>query len=194
MRVFATGGSGVLGRAALPRLRAGGHDVISPEWTELDLFDPKAVAGAVDGAEAVFHLATRIGDWRENDRLRTDASRILVGCALDAGTEIYVFPSITFVSPDRPITRSALDGEREAQRFAAAGLTGVVLRFGLLDGPGTGYERPDSRYGATLHVDDAGEALALALEVPSGVYNVCRDGESISNDAFKRASGWRPTL
>jgi hypothetical protein len=49
------------------------------------------------------------------------------------------------------------------------------------------------RYGATLHVDDAGEALARALEVPSGVYSVCRDGENVSNEAFKGVSGWRPT-
>jgi nucleoside-diphosphate-sugar epimerase len=62
----------------------------------------------------------------------------------------------------------------------------------LLDGPGTGYPLPDQRHGATLHVDDAGAVLALALGVPSGVYNVCRDGESVSNDRFRRLSGWRP--
>jgi nucleoside-diphosphate-sugar epimerase len=192
MRVFATGGSGLLGRAVLPRLWARGHEVVAPASTEVDLLDPDAVARSVDGAEVVLHLATRIGTWDENDRLRTDASRILVDCALDGGVDIYVFPSITFASPDRPFTRSALDGEREAQRFAARGRTGVVLRLGLLDGPGTQYEAPDSRYGATLHVDDAGEALARTLEVPSGVYSVCRDGESVSNEEFKRVSGWRP--
>jgi nucleoside-diphosphate-sugar epimerase len=62
----------------------------------------------------------------------------------------------------------------------------------LLDGPGTENEQPDPKYGATLHVDDAGEALALAFEVPSGVYDVCRDGERVSNEEFKRVSGWRP--
>jgi nucleoside-diphosphate-sugar epimerase len=193
MRVFATGGTGVLGRATLPRLWARGHEVVAPASSEVDLFDPGAVASAVDGAGAVFHLATSVGTWVENDRLRTDASRILVDCALDSGVEIYVFPSITFASPDRPFTRSVLDGEREAHRFAATGRTGVVLRFGLLDGPGTKYAGPDLRYGATLHVDDAGEALARALEVPSGVYSVCRDGENVSNEAFKGVSGWRPT-
>jgi nucleoside-diphosphate-sugar epimerase len=193
MRVFATGGTGVLGRSTLPRLWARGHEVVAPPSSEVDLFDLAAVARGLAGAGAVLHLATRIGAWEENDRLRTDASRILVDCALDGGVEIYVFPSITFASPDRPFTRSVLDGEREAQRFAATGRTGVVLRFGLLDGPGTKYQRPDARYGATLHVDDAGEALARALEVPSGVYSVCRDGENVSNEAFKDVSGWRPT-
>jgi len=31
-----------------------------------------------------------------------------------------------------------------------------------------------------------------ALAVPSGIYNVCRDGEHVSNERFKRVSGWRP--
>jgi 2-alkyl-3-oxoalkanoate reductase len=199
MMVLATGGAGVLGRAALSRLRAAGHDVVAPTIGELDLFDSAAVGRALEGAGAVYHLATHIPPddargpeaWRENDRLRTDASRVLVDCALEADVEIYVFPSVTFASPERAITKSALDGEREAQRFAAADRTGVVLRFGLLDGPGTAYEQPDARYGATLHVEDAGEALALALNVPSGTYDVCRDGESVSNEEFKRVSGWR---
>jgi nucleoside-diphosphate-sugar epimerase len=88
--------------------------------------------------------------------------------------------------------RSALAAEEETARFAAAGRRGVVLRLGLLDGPGTGNELPDLRYGSTLHVADAGRALVAALALPSGMFNVCRDGEHVSNERFKRASGWRP--
>jgi nucleoside-diphosphate-sugar epimerase len=47
-------------------------------------------------------------------------------------------------------------------------------------------------YGATLNVTDAARALLAALTVPSGVYNVCRDGERISNQRFSDAAGWRP--
>jgi 2-alkyl-3-oxoalkanoate reductase len=189
MRVFATGGSGVLGRAAIPRLEARGHDVVAPASSDLDLFDPDAVGRAVAGADAVAHLATRIGAWDENDRLRTEATRILVDAAVEAGAEAFVFPSIAFASPERVYTRSALDAERETRRFAASGGRGVALRLGLLDGPGTGNPQPDGRYGATLHVQDAGEALTLALEVPSGVYDVCRE----SHELFELVSGWRPT-
>jgi hypothetical protein len=32
----------------------------------------------------------------------------------------------------------------------------------------------------------------VALSVPSGIYNVCRDGERISNERFKRSADWRP--
>ena len=202
MRVFVTGGTGVLGRAAIPRLLEEGHEVRAPGRVELDLFDPVAVAGAVRAADAVLHLATRIpqlarrgepGAWDENDRLRAEASRLLVDAALDAGSELYVQASVTFV--ERPGARpqwSALVAERETARFAAAGRRGVVLRFGLLDGPGTDYPEPNPALGATVHVDDAGRALAAALSVASGIYAVCRDGESVSNAEFKEASGWSP--
>lgn len=214
MRFLVTGGSGVLGRAALPLLREQGHDVAAPTHAELDLFDPDAVARAITGADAVLHLATRIpppqlhGDaaaWQENDRLRTEASRLLVDAALAGETQAYVQPTIAFVyAPAGPVDesspvgevgrhlRSALDAERETARFAAAGRRGVVLRLGLLDGDGTGNDAPNAIYGTTLHTADAARALALALELESGVYNVGRDGERVSNARFKAATGWRP--
>jgi len=215
MRLLITGGTGVLGRAFRPLADASGHQVHAPGRAELDLFDPAAVAAAVHGIDAVLHLATRIrpldkvdqfGEWRENDRLRAEASAVLVEAALAAEVKTYVFPSITFVYPagqpvseetavreDVPvIMRSALAAEQQAARFAAAGRRGVVLRLGLLDGPGTGHDHPNPSLGATLHVEDAGCALFAALDVPSGIYNVCRDHERVSNRRFTEAAGWHP--
>ena len=214
MRVLVIGGTGVLGRATTPRLRARGHEVQAPTRTELNLLDTAAGRRAVDGADAVIHLATRIpprdraGErdaWRDNDRLRAEASRILVDAALATTTEVYVQPTVAFVYPDgesvdedTPLgdipaaLRSAIAAEEQAARFAEAGRRGVVLRLGLLDGPGTANEQPDPRFGATIHVSDAAHAVACALRVPSGIYNVCRDGERVKNDRFRQASGWRP--
>ena len=90
------------------------------------------------------------------------------------------------------VMRSALAAERQATRFAAAGRHGVVLRLGLLDGPGTGHDQPNAALGASLHTVDAGRALLAALTVPSGIYNVCRDGEPVSHRRFTEATGWRP--
>jgi nucleoside-diphosphate-sugar epimerase len=214
VRVFVTGGNGVLGRALLPLLAAEGHEVRAPAHQELDLFDAPSVTEAVAGAEAIYHLATRIpprermGEpkaWAENDRLRTEVARVLVDAALAAGTEVFVQPSITFVYPRdgevdeetpigevRPQHESSLAAEREAARFADAGRRGVVLRFGSLDGPGTDYQSPDPRADASVHVEDAGRALLAALNLPSGVYNVVRDGQRVSNARFRRAAGWEP--
>jgi nucleoside-diphosphate-sugar epimerase len=213
MRILVTGGGGVLGRAAIPLLHGEGHDVFAPARADLDLFAADAVTAAVKGSDAVLHLATRIPPqnpsehpeaWRDNDRLRTEALRLLVEAALRSDVGILVQPTVTFVYPDGTVDEdtpigavaahleSALVAERETLRFAAAGRTGVVLRLGLLDGPGTRCEERNDIYGATLHVDDAGAALVAALEVPTGIYNVCRDGERVSNARFKQASGWRP--
>ena len=214
MRLLVTGGTGVLGRALRPLAEAEGYEFAMPAHEELDLFDPSAVAAAVRDVDGVLHLATRIRTldqiadleaWRENDRLRADASRILVDAAIAAGASVYVQPTVTFVyAPDAPasedtpigevlpILRSALVAEQETARFAQAGGRGVVLRFGLLDGPGTWFDEPNGDFGATLHVGDAGRALISALSLPSGTYNVCRDGERVSAKRFTEAAGWRP--
>jgi nucleoside-diphosphate-sugar epimerase len=216
MRLLVTGGTGVLGRALQPLAEADGHEVTMPGREELDLFDPAAVTDAVQDVDGVLHLATRIRSldqvsdpeaWRENDRLRADASRILVDAAIASGAAVYVQPTVTFVyQPDGPtsedtpidevlpILRSALAAEQQAERFARAGGRGVVLRLGLLDGPGTWFDEPNGDFGATLHVDDAGRALLCALSLPSGIYNVCRDGESVSTERFTQAAGWHPQL
>jgi nucleoside-diphosphate-sugar epimerase len=215
MRLLVTGGTGVLGRALGPLARAAGHELLAPTRDELDLFDPVAVAYATNGVDAMIHLATRIQPleqlgnpeaWRDNDRLRAEASRILVDAGLAADVAAYVQPTVTFVYPgdgpaceDTPITdvpailRSALTAEREAGRFAQSGRRGIVLRLGLLDGPRTGHELPVRSLGATLHVSDAARALLAALTLPTGIYNVCRDGERISNSRFTHAAGWHPT-
>jgi nucleoside-diphosphate-sugar epimerase len=204
MRLLVTGGAGVLGRTQRPRAEAAGHTITAPGREELDLFDPLAVTAAVRGHDAVLQLATRIGAWEENDRLRAGATRLLVDAALKAGTAVFVQPTVTFVYPPGPANedtplgdvpahlRSALDAERETRSFALAGRRGVVLRLGLLDGPGTGNEAPVDRYGATLHVADAARALITALMLPSGTYNVCRPGGRVACERFARIAGWRP--
>jgi nucleoside-diphosphate-sugar epimerase len=212
MRLLITGGSGVLGRALLPMLQRAGHHVTAPSRHELDLFDERALAGAVAGRDGIYHLATRIpppdrmpdpAAWAENDRLRTEASRLLVDAGLADAAGVFVQPSIALVYPPGPADErtpvadvpaflaSTLIAEANALRFEQAGRRGVVLRLGLLYGPTTGADRQPEA-GATLHVDDAASALAAALEAPSGVYNVTEDDNPVSNAHFAATTGWRP--
>lgn len=185
MRLLITGGTGVLGRSQGPLAVAAGHETAMPGHEELDLFDPSAVADTVRDVDGVVHLATRIRSldqisdpdvWLENDRRRAKrrrTRRLARSCQFCA-------------------LRSALVAEREAERFARAGGRAVVLRFGLLDGPGTWFDEPMGDFGATLHVGDAGRALLSALSLPSGIYNVCRDGERVLSERLARAAGWHP--
>jgi nucleoside-diphosphate-sugar epimerase len=218
MKLLITGGTGVLAHASIPLLRDAGHEIDARGRCDLDLFDPAAVRAAVSGADAVMHLATHIPPrerqgnpeaWRVNDRLRSEATAILVDAALEAEVGRFVFPSIAFVypatgpadettpvaSPAPEFARSALEAELAVTRFTEAGRDGVILRLGLLYGPGTGSQTPAERfapYGATLRIEDAGTALALSLTIPAGIYNVTNDGERISNRRLKEASGWQP--
>src|SRR5436309_6436301 len=124
MKVFVAGGTGVLGRRAVPSLVQAGHDVTAAARGEekaalvramgahpvrVDLFDAAAVKEAVRGHEVVVNLATHIppmsqmtrtSAWAENDRIRREVSRNLVDAALDAGAARYVQESIAFMYAD----------------------------------------------------------------------------------------------
>jgi nucleoside-diphosphate-sugar epimerase len=174
MIVLLTGATGAIGRPTVRRLQDAGHRVRAvarddikarrlvaqgAEPARVDLFDASAVARAVDGVDAVVHLATNVppmskmafpAAWRTHNRLRTDATRGLLDAARVHGVELFVKESITFTYPDRgdawidetvapdesvKILRPTIEGERLVARFGAAGGRGVVLRFGLFYGP-----------------------------------------------------------
>jgi nucleoside-diphosphate-sugar epimerase len=140
--------------------------------------------------------------WAENDRVRTEASAAIARAAQAVGAKRLVQESIAFVyadggdawlDEDAPaagggVTTSALTAERNARELFA-GET-VILRFGLFMGPDSGSTlaaldtarggssiangRPDA-YRPTLWLDDAAAAIAAALRVPAGTYNVADD-------------------
>jgi nucleoside-diphosphate-sugar epimerase len=111
----------VVGRRAVARLVAAGHDVTgvarSPEKDELleslgarpvrvDLFDAAALRAAVAGSDAVVNLTTKIPPlaqmrradaWDENEQIRREASANLVDAALAAGATVFVQESLAFM-------------------------------------------------------------------------------------------------
>lgn len=174
MKVFLTGGTGAIGPATVRGLRDKGHEVRAVARTDekaaqlralgadavvVDLFDGDAAKTAVDGCEAVLHLATNVPPlrrmagkkgWATHNRIRTTATTNLVDAALAAGARTFVKESVTFSYPDRgdawidettppdesiAMLRPTLEGERIVDRFSAEGGRGVVLRFGSFYGP-----------------------------------------------------------
>ena len=230
MKVFITGATGVVGRRAVPLLLKAGHEVstavrsadhvaplarLGARPVVIDLFDRAALERALAGHDAVVNLATHMpgsmlravlpGAWHENDRLRRDASRILVDAALAQRVGRFVQESFAPVYPDRgdawidesvPIeptryNRTVADAEASARRFAAAsGGAGVVLRFAAFYGPDAFQSRTMNdavrkgfapmpgaadAFYSSVSHDDAAAAVLAALALPSGAYNVADD-------------------
>ncbi len=236
MRIFVTGATGVIGRRAVPLLIAAGHQVTavsrSPENrallegmgvvpVEVDLFAADAIRRAVAGHDVVINLATHLplggrmflpGAWRANDRIRRDASAILVEAAIAGGVERFIQESFAPVYPDsgdmwidertpiRPAryNRTVADAEQSVARFTQRGGTGVVLRFSNFYGPDARQTRdliafvrkgwapipgnPDSFFSSVSH-DDAATAVVAALGIPAGAYNVT-DNEPLRRREF----------
>ena len=229
MKVFVAGATGVLGRPTVRALVEAGHEVrgtargiekaemlrsFGAEPIEVDLFDPDALRTGVAGSEAVLHFATKIppimrmrwkGAWRENDRLRTIASKHLVDAALATSAQVFIYESITFIygehgdewiGEDGSLSiywaslKSTLDAERETKRFTEAGGRGVSLRYAAFYAP---YAQSTldtvrlarrrmfplpaegSNFFSSIHVDDGATAAVAALQAPAGVYNVTDD-------------------
>lgn len=141
-----------------------------------------------------------------NARLREIGTRNLVSAALAAGVKRMVAQSLAFVyapgpMPYREDALLNLDdpgvGETARavasleQQVLAAPLTGIVLRYGKLYGPGTGFDLPTSH--GPLHVDDAADAARRALtRGEAGVYNIAEEDGTVSIKKAADALGWVP--
>ncbi len=203
-------------------LRAAQLEAAGADPVVCDVYDADGVRAAMAAAspDAVIHQLTALParlDWSNpslfdaNNRVRTEGTRVLVEAALATGAGRIVAQSIAFVyaptgdsvkDEDAPLATDApppVSGvvaavtEHEQRVTGTAGIDGLVLRYGLLYGPGTGYDRHGSTAadivagrvplveGATgmyswLHVDDAASAAVAALERGTpGIYNVTDD-------------------
>ena len=183
----------------------------------VDVFDAAALMRAVQDAapQVVMHQLTDLphgpgtpgyeAGLERNARLRIDGTRNLVAAAKAAGVTRLIAQSIAFVYAPGDGVRvetDALDlGATGARRRTVDGVLaledatlqmpeGIVLRYGLLYGPGTWFER-EKRGAPSLHVDAAAHAALLALtEAKRGIYNVAEDDGAVSSEKAERDFGF----
>ncbi len=195
MKVVLTGGTGVIGRAAVPALEAAGHDVVlavragGPDLESLpansrvvDLFDVDSLVAAFEGADAVVNLATRIpvgyaavrpGAWRRNDELRTFGAANVATAAMRAGVRQVIQESVSFVYAD------AGDGwitEDDAVDITVATEPVAVAESRIQDFAGPGRTGVVLRFGMIVGADPqtmftlrgAGHGRPIGLGDPEG--------------------------
>jgi nucleoside-diphosphate-sugar epimerase len=145
-----------------------------------------------------------------NARLRDVGTRNLVAAALHAGARRLIAQSISFIYEDgtkphretdpllpltHPVYGETVQGVLSLERqVTEAPLEGLVLRYGLIYGPGTGFDAPIAP--GSVHVDAAARAAELAVtRGEPGIYNLTEsDGTTLSDKAIKAFgwdSGWR---
>jgi nucleoside-diphosphate-sugar epimerase len=139
--------------------------------------------------------------WRRNDRVRTEGSAAVVDAAVASGVDRVVQESVIMLYRDHgaswvdedaptdhyPMARANLAAEANVHRFSEAGGTGIVLRFGWFYGPGAAHSEqlfalarrhlglvlgPLDSFVSSIHVADAGAAVAAALHAPRGTFNI----------------------
>ncbi len=222
MRALVTGAGGFIGAHVAQALIDGGHEVRgldratrfvpgAAEAVAGDVLDPDSVARAIDGCDAVFHLAAVYSYARvDADAMRAvnvDGTRTVLDAAVRAGVPVVHTSSCATCGPARgraateddappayelavPYKRTKLDGERLALRAAAQGHRVVVVNPTTPVGPGDRRPTPTGKM-----VRDVAEGRARAY-LARGVLNIVdvRDVADGQLRAFEHGTSGRRYL
>jgi len=193
---------------------AGVHPIV------VDVYDAAALKQAVVAArpDVVMHQLTDlprtlhdeaqlVAAYPRNARIRTEGTRNLIAAAKAAGARRFIVQSVAFAyAPGRephvetdPLNvadgprvvtvRAAADMERQVLE---SGMEAVVLRYGLLYGPGTWTEGPTRK--PPVHVDAAAHAALLAVTGETGIFNIADDEGTVSIDKARKEWGFDPAF
>jgi nucleoside-diphosphate-sugar epimerase len=180
----------VFDAAALSRVMiAARPDFVIHQLTDLPpALDPTRMAAAV----------------LRNARLREEGTRNLVAGAIASGASRLVAQSIAFayapglqplpesapldLDPKSPMANTVRAVASLERQVLGAPMPGVVLRYGRLYGPGTGFDDNDKP--APLHVDAAASAAYFALGRGAGIYNVAEDDGVVDVTRAHADLGW----
>ncbi|UCI09196.1 NAD-dependent epimerase/dehydratase family protein [Mesorhizobium sp. B1-1-8] len=183
----------------------------------VDVFDANALRAAVVAAKSqiVIHQLTDLPAGLDpskmaeatirNARIRDEGTRNLVEAAKAANAKRLIAQSIAWVyapgaephAETDPLDSGAEGGRAlsvggvialERHVLGASPMTGIVLRYGHLYGPGTGTE---SAGDPAVHVDAAAYAALLAVERGAqGAFNVAEPNRQITTDKAVNEFGW----
>ena len=189
----------------------------------VDVYDAAALRDAVTRAspDVVIHQLTDLpkildrarppGGFSGNTRLRIEGTSNLVAAAQAAGARRLIAQSIAFAYSPGPEPHAETDplaspeGESshavtargvralEEAVLGAPGLTGIVLRYGRLWGPGTWNATASGR--GVLHVDAAAHAALLAVtRGQPGVYNIAETDGALMTEKAQCELGFNPAF
>lgn len=183
----------------------------------VDVFDAAALRNVMTEfkPEIVIHQLTDLPHALEaskmtealvrNARLRDEGTRNLVEAAVIAGAKRLIAQSISFIYADGPLPHREEDpflpethpvygetvhGVTSLERQVLnAPLDGIVLRYGLFYGPGTGFDAPIAP--GSVHVSAAAKAAQLAItRAASGIYNVAENDGTVVTEKATQILGW----
>lgn len=199
--------------------RARALETAGAEPVVLDIFNVPAVEAAFSRTrpDILIHMLTDLprdlnpeamveGKIR-NARIWSEGTRNLMEAASKAGTRRVIAQSLAWFyasGPEPHREEDALgtaDADLRVVLEAVLALEqavlntppveGIVLRYGLLYGPGTSSEQAQAPY--SLHVQAAAQAALLAIEKGrSGVYNVVDDNAFVAAEKARQELGWSP--
>jgi nucleoside-diphosphate-sugar epimerase len=187
VRALVTGGAGFIGSHVVRRLLATGHDVRivdnlstgrlsnldevigDVEFFEVDIRDPSGLGNAINGCDAVFHVAAlpsvprSIANPLASHETNATGTLNVLNAAREAGTSRVVFASSSSIYgaarelpkhesmrplPISPYAVSKLAAESYCRSFYEVyGLEAVALRYFNVFGP---RQDPDSEYAAVI--------------------------------------------
>lgn len=184
----------------------------------VDVFDADGLRAAVLVArpEIVVHQLTDLPAGLDpskmaaaiarNARIRDEGTRNLVEAAKAVGAKRLIAQSIAWAyapGPEPHAETDPLDSGAEGGRGISVGgvialerhvvgaspMTGIVLRYGHLYGPGTGAETAAE---PAVHVDAAAYAALLTIEKGAqGAFNVAEPNGHVTTDKAVVELGWR---
>ena len=191
MRIYFAGASGVIGGRLVPLLVAAGHTVgamtrsaekatrlasIGAEPIVCDVFDRPALTRSVRAfsPDLLLHELTDLPDDLEslpadsllNARIRSEGTRNLLDALEGLNSPKVVAQSVAWTM--RPGAEA--DAVAELEKFVLAA-NGVVLRYGLLYGPGTYFEA-DPPADPRVHIDVAVARTLDALGAAPGIVTI----------------------